>query len=137
MIWKQRAFVPSPFLIFPFSIIPFFPLLLFLVVFPKMPWCVGWWTHGIKLMVMLLPYSILTHFVDRGFLRWRVQDCASGFRGSMIYILVVVPCHHALLTVTHIFSQKIRGIQFDPWVLMFPKYPLTPYFVFHLLRPCM
>jgi hypothetical protein len=68
---------------------------------------------------------------------WRVQDCSPGFRGSAIYRLVVVPRHHALFTVTHFSSQKIRGIQFDPRVLMFPEYPLTPYFVFHLLPPCM
>jgi hypothetical protein len=44
---------------------------------------------------------------------------------------------HALFPVTHFFIQNIRGIQFDHQVLMFPKYPLTPYFIFHLLQPCM
>jgi hypothetical protein len=38
-----------------------------------MPWCVGWKTNDFTCMVMLLPYSILTHFVDCG--------CrASGFK---------------------------------------------------------
>jgi hypothetical protein len=38
------------------------------------------------------------------------------------------PPHHTLFTVTHFFSQKIRGIQFDPRVLMFSKYPLNTLF---------
>jgi hypothetical protein len=42
-----------------------------------------------------------------------------------------MPRHHALFTVTHFFSQNIQGIQFDPRILMFPEYPLKPYFVFH------
>jgi hypothetical protein len=31
-----------------------------------MPWCTGWRTNGFTFMVTLLPYSILTHFVDCG-----------------------------------------------------------------------
>ena len=61
----------------------------------------------------------------------RVQDCSSGFRGSAIYRLDMVPCPHALFTVTHFFNQNIWVIQFDPRVLTFHEYPLTPYFVFH------
>jgi hypothetical protein len=68
---------------------------------------------------------------------WWVQDFSPSFRGSAIYKLVILPRHHALFIVTHFPIQKIRGIQFDPRVLMFPKYPLTPYFVFHLLPPYM
>lgn len=64
-------------------------------------------------------------------LGWWVQYFTSGFGGSTIYVLVFVPCHHALFTVTHFFSQNIRCIQFNPHVLMFLEYPFTPYFLFH------
>jgi hypothetical protein len=80
MIWQQWAFLPSPFLIFPFSIIPFSFRFICLVIFPKMPWCAGWWTHLFTFMVMLLPYSILTHFFDCGcrVRRFKIAPLALG-----------------------------------------------------------
>ena len=75
------------------------------MVFLKMPSCAGWRTNGFTIMVMVLPYSILTHFVncrcqDDGF---KISPLAS--RGSR-YIdwpscLALTPC-----LLLHIFLVK-------------------------------
>jgi len=51
------------------------------------------------------PYSILSHFFDRGFPDWRVQDCASSFRGSVIYRLAAVAPIMPYFSL-HIFTVK-------------------------------
>jgi len=105
----------------PISFSPLLSLSGYLVIFPKMSNCAGWWTHGFTFALVLLyhdsnrllPHSIPSHFSDRGFpSRWAL-DCttdvmwfANNTLTSAIYKFTTKLSHHTLFCVTQ-FALKI------------------------------
>jgi hypothetical protein len=82
------------------------------VCFPKIPSCVGWWTNGFTYVVVLLPSSIVSHFLNCGCQAGRLKIAPLASGGPRYtdwpWCPVLTPC--LLLNICPV--KKFRCIQF-------------------------
>ena len=83
-----------------------------------MPWCTGWQTNGFTSVVALLPYSIVTQFLDSGCRasKLNISPLASGgpWYTDWPWCPALTPC--LLLNISPI--KKFRCIQFYGYLVL-------------------
>ena len=83
-----------------------------------MPWCVGWKTNDFTSMVSLLPYSIVTHFLDCGCQvgKLNISPLDSGGPRYTDWPWCPALTHCLLLNISPV--KKIRCIHFYDYLIL-------------------